>query len=43
MSFKLLLYGMGNPILKKAATQEKMPKGFIAGFFQYISDKDNYK
>ena len=28
---------------KKLVKQEKMPKGIIAGFFLYISDKDKYQ
>ena len=32
-----------NVFTKKLVKQEKMPKGIIAGFFGYISDKDNYQ
>ena len=32
-----------NVFTKKFVKQKKMPKGIIAGFFGYISDKDNYQ
>ena len=32
-----------NESWKQISDKKKMPKGIIARFFQYISDKDNYE